>query len=173
MVNDKKQVGPTRVFEGAQILFKNFRGLGPPTFKFNQPGERNFNLVIPTELVDTMMEEGWNVKCLKPYEDETEPKCIVKVKVKFGTRPPTVVMLTSRGRTKLTEDTVGSLDMATFTNLDVIIHGSYYDINDKQGMTAYLQSLYVTVYEDPLELKYAMLPEDVEDSPPFDVKPPF
>lgn len=169
-----KAPGPSRVFEGAQILFPNFRGLGPPDKLYNPPGNRNFNLVIPTHLVEEMLTEGWNVKCLKPYEEGDEPKCIVEVKVEFEKgRPPIMWMLTSTGRTQLNIDTVGSLDLATFTNIDMIIQGSYWDVNGKQGMKAYLQSFYATIFEDPLALKYAQTPEDLfdEDTPPFDVDP--
>ena len=169
----KKKVGPIRMFEDAQLLFKNFQGLGPPDKKFNAAGNRNFSLVIPTDLVDEMVEEGWNVKCLKPFNEDDEVKCIVEVKVEFEKgRPPKVFMLTSRGRTRMTGQTVGSLDMATITNADILIQGSYWDVNGKQGMKAYLQTAYLTVYEDALELKYAETPSDLyEDTPPFDVDP--
>jgi hypothetical protein len=172
-----KPPAPTRLFEGAELLFRNFRGVGPPEKKFNAEGDRNFNLVIPTELVQEMMDEGWNVKCLRPFEEGDEPKCIVEIAVEFRKgMPPNITLLTSRGRTRLTAETVGSLDHATILKTDLIIRGSHWDVNGRQGMKAYLQTMFVEIYEDPLELKYSETPEDVvfDDAPPFEPdKPAF
>lgn len=173
-----KQHGPVRQFDDAEIMFPNFRGLGPPDRKFNTPGDRNFNVVVPTELVDEFLNEGWNVKCLKPLEEGLAPKCIIEVAVEYRKgKPPHVVVMNSRGKTRMNEETVSSLDYATISRADLIIRGNYWDVQGRQGMKAYLQSLYVTVYEDPLQLRYEETPsslfEGEEDTPPFTPDPPY
>jgi hypothetical protein len=40
--------------------------------------------------------------------------------------------------------------------VDLICRGYQWVVGDKFGMKAYLQSMFVTIDEDPLELKYAI-----------------
>jgi hypothetical protein len=106
-----------------------------------------------------MAADGWNVKWLKPREDAEEgdePQAYLQVTANFDKgRPPRVVMITSRGRTNLDENTVEMLDWADIQNTDMIVRPYEWSVNGKTGVKAYLQSIYVTVEEDDLERKYA------------------
>ena len=70
-------------------------------------------------------------------------------------------MITSRGRTTLKEDECELLDWADITTADLIVRPYEWAVNGKTGIKAYLQSIFVTIQEDALELKYA----DLDDIP--------
>jgi hypothetical protein len=156
----------TVMVEGGRMVFRNFTGRAG---KFNQEGERGFAIVIPEELGQRLLEDGWNVKWFKPREDEEEgdpTECYLPVVIKYRdrkgepVRPPRIVMITSRGRTNLDEHSVETLDWVNVLNVDLIVRPyPWGPINGKYGITAYLQSLYVTIQEDPLEMKYAEMDE--------------
>jgi len=147
----------TIVMEGVQILFRNFAG---EEGQYNREGDRNFAVLLDEKTARELGEDGWNVKVLKPREDQEEEdveRPYLPVSVNFKGRPPRIVMITSRGKTVLGEDEVAMLDWADITNVDLIVRPYNWDVNGKTGIKAYLQSLYVTIEEDELERKYAEL----------------
>ena len=105
-----------------------------------------------------MAEDNWNVKWLRPRtEEEGEvPQAYLPISVNFKGRPPRIVLITSRGRTNLDENQVETLDWVDIINVDMIVRPYEWTVNGKTGVKAYLQSIYVTIEEDPLELKYSM-----------------
>lgn len=124
--------------------------------QYNRAGDRNFAVIIPDDkLAKDMLKDGWNVRYLEPREEGDEPTPYISVAVNFNNRPPRIVMLTSRARTNLTEDTVEVLDWANIQSVDVICRAYEWTVNGKSGIKAYLQSLFVTIEEDYLERKYA------------------
>ena len=58
------------------------------------------------------------------------------------------MLITSRGRTNLDEDQVEMLDWADIINVDMIVRPYEWTVNEKSGVKAYLQSIYVTIEED-------------------------
>lgn len=147
----------TVLMEGVRIIFKNFSG---KEGQYNREGDRNFSVLLDPKVANQMAEDGWNVKWLKQREDEEEDadlQAYLPVSVNFKGRPPRIVLVTSRGRTHLDEISVEMLDWADIINVDLIVRPYEWTVNDKSGIKAYLQSLYVTIEEDPLELKYSEL----------------
>lgn len=142
--------------EDARIIFRNFAG---EEKQFNPAGERNFALVIDNAIAPAMMEDGWNVKYLKAREEGEDPQAMLKVKVSYKRQPPKVVLISSKGRTTLPEDMIEMLDYIDIAKVDLIVNPSWYDFNGRQGYSAYLKSIYVTILEDDLEKKYADIPE--------------
>ena len=137
------------------MFMRNFKG---EQRRYNAEGQRNFCLFIDDELAERLLEEGWNVKRLKPREDMDEgdtPQAYLQVKVNFGGRPPRIVMISSSGKTVVTEDSVAVLDRAELKNVDVLINPYVWEVEEKTGVKAYLKTLYVTLVEDELERKYA------------------
>lgn len=148
------------VFEDAQIMFRNFAGIER---QFNSAGDRNFVLFLDPKKAEEMKKEGWNVKYLRPREEDDEPQAYIQVAVSYGKgRPPRVVIITSRGRLDLGADEVAMLDFADIKQIDVILNPYEWEVNGNKGVKAYLKSAFVTLNEDELELKYA----DVEDANP-------
>lgn len=146
----------TVLMEGVRIIFRNFAG---KEGQYNREGDRNFSVLLDAQTAEAMGQDGWNVKWLKPRAEEEgeEPQAYLPISVNFKGRPPRIVLITSRGRTNLDEDTIESLDWADIINVDLIVRPYEWTVNDKSGVKAYLQALYVTIEEDPLEIKYGEL----------------
>jgi hypothetical protein len=143
--------------EGVKIIFRNFSG---KEGQYNREGDRNFAVLLDDKVAEAMAADGWNVKWLKPREDDEdgEEQAYLGVSLNFAKgRPPRVVMVTSRGRTNLGEAEVDLLDWADITNVDLIVRPYEWTVSGKSGIKAYLQAIYVTIEEDALELKYADL----------------
>jgi hypothetical protein len=148
----------TVVMEGVRLVFRNFEGREG---QYNQEGARNFGVILPEDVAEAMLADGWNVKRLKPSEEEQEAGIEegppwLPVKIGYGKgSPPKVTMVTSRGKTQLNEETVDILDWAEITNVDLIVRPYHYDVRGSQGISAYLKTMFVTIEEDELERKYA------------------
>jgi hypothetical protein len=148
----------TVMMENARIIFRNFAGVEG---QFNREGDRNFAVLLDDELAEKLLEDGWNVKHLRPREEGDPAQAYLSITVGYKGRPPRVVMITSRGRTVIDEDMIETLDWVDIKTVDLIIRPYTWAVGDKSGIKAYLKSLFVTIYEDALELKYA----DLEDLP--------
>lgn len=150
----------TVLMEGVSIMYRNFVG---KEGKYNKAGTRNFAVRIDDNTAEAMLADDWNVKYTKPREDAEEdetPQAFLPVEVEYRKgRPPRIVIITSRGRTNLDEDTVEMLDWADIINVDLIVNPYPWSVQGKSGVKAYLQTMYVTIDEDPLEKKYADLEE--------------
>jgi hypothetical protein len=148
--------------ESRRIHFRNFSGA--PT-RFNvEGGVRDFIVFLDEAEAQAMENDGWNIKRLKARDDEDLPAPILRIKVKYPkgesrARPPRVILITARGKTALDEDTVQLLDWADIENVDMIVRPWKWEINGNTGISAYLNSIYVTIREDELERKYMDVPE--------------
>lgn len=142
--------------EDARIAFRNFAGRED---KYNKAGDRSFCIILPEALAKVMADGGWNVKFLKAREEGDEDQPYIQVAVSFKNRPPRVVMLSQRrdgkmSRTPIDEDLCEMLDFVEIQTVDVTITPYHWEVNDNSGVKAYLRTMFVTIYVDPLELKY-------------------
>jgi hypothetical protein len=146
----------TVLMEGVRIIFRNFAG---KEGQYNREGDRNFSVLLDDKSAEAMAADNWNVKWLKarPEDEDETPQAYLPVSCSFKGRPPRIVLITSRGRTNLDEDTVEMLDWVDILNVDLIVRPYEWTVNGKTGIKAYLQSIYVTIEEDALELKYSEL----------------
>lgn len=147
--------------EGAQIVFRNFSGAEG---KFNPKGSRNFSVLLDTDLAKTLQSDSWNVRWLDPKDESDEPQAFLQVKVMFGRIPPNIILISSRGKTRLDEESVSILDWAEIENVDVIIRPYNWEANGKSGVKAYLKALYVTIVEDEFASKYNNVPDTASSS---------
>lgn len=150
----------TVMLEGVRLIFKNFEGRKE---QYNADGERNFAIALPFDQAQGLMANKWNVKVKESPEEGEEPLAYLPVKVNFDSRPaPRITLISSSGRTMITPETAAVLDTLEYTNIDVMIRAYDWEVNGKSGRKAYLQTAFFTLYEDPLELKYAKMQRDLQ-----------
>lgn len=140
--------------ENAQIIWKNFAG--EPDKFHTKGGYRNFNVILDDpEEAQRLADDGWNVK-IRTYngEEGKEPLNTLEVCVSFENYPPKVVMVTSRNKVELDDESIRCLDTADILSADLIISPYHYDVNGKQGIKAYLKTAYITIEEDRFAEKY-------------------
>ena len=152
MVKDNKIL-----FEDADIIFRNFKG---EEGQYNRGGDRNFVVLInDPKVVEALLDDGWNVKFLKPQDDDGEEQAYLQVSVNFKGRPPMIYMISSKGKEQLSEDIVELLDYVDIRTVDMILNPYNWNVNGKSGVKAYLEKLFVTIEEDALDRKYSDVPD--------------
>ena len=125
------------LIEDAEVVFRNFAG---EEKTFNDPGDRNFCIILDPELADHMKSEGWNIKTLKPRSEEEEPRPYIQVTVNYAKgRPPRVVLRSSRGATDLGADEVSVLDFSNISRWDIMLNPYHWEVKGTgTGVKAYL-----------------------------------
>lgn len=141
--------------EGANIIWKNFSG---ERDRFN-PGKRGFSVVIDdTVMADELKQEGWNVKerPLQEGADASEQEWTLPVKLNMN-RYTQVWLIVGNHKTLLNEDTVAQLDVVDIVDCDLSIRPYEWEMSGRTGITAYVDSMYVTIRENKFAEKYADL----------------
>lgn len=154
------------VIENARIGFRNFSG---KEGKYNPAGRRNFCVFLEGDLGKTLEEDGWNVRWLEPKDDSEERQAYLQVSVSFDNIPPKMIIVSSKGKTILDEESVGILDWAEIKEVDLIIRPYNWTLhagtrNEKTGVKAYIKTMYVVIHEDEFESKYFDVPDSATDS---------
>lgn len=139
--------------DDARLIYRNFSGVGS---KFNREGDRNFAVIIEDqEVADALVEEGWNVKIKPPREEGDTPFMYLPVKIKFNDRGPNVYLKTGDAVNKLDEEGIDCLDNIDILGVDLDIRPYDWDVNGKNGRTAYLQSMHVVQEVDRFAERYS------------------
>ena len=141
--------------EGATIIWKNFSG---ERDKFN-PGKRGFSVVIDdAAMADELRQEGWNIKerPLQEGADPSEQEWTLPVKLNMN-RYTQVWLIVGNHKTLLDENTVAQLDVVDIIDCDISIRPYEWEMSGRTGITAYVDSMYVTIRENKFAEKYADL----------------
>lgn len=147
------------VIDNARLIFKNFSGKGD---NYNREGDRNFAVIIDDpNAAEGLANAGWNVRPLISKDPDEEPTHYIKVKVSFKVRAPKVRLLSNHKQVFLNENTISSLDFAKIEECGVVISPYMWEVNGKHGISAYLDSMYAKIEDDPFADKYA----DYADAP--------
>ena len=155
-----KEVKENINIEGAKLLFRNFSG---KEGQYNPAGNRNFAVALDPEIAKELEDEGWNVRWLRPRNEEDQEQPILSVKVAFGRRPPKIIIVNSMGaKTQLFEEQVQLLDWADIEYADITINPYNWEAAGKRGVKAYLKTMYVKIQEDPWEQKYKNPPDSAQ-----------
>jgi hypothetical protein len=150
---ETKKIPPVTI-ENAKLMYRNFSGAAK---KFNAKGLRNFHVALDSGVAQMLERDGWNVKWKEPQEEGDVATASIKVAVRFDNFPPRIVMITSNGRTVLDEDSVDILDWAEIESCDLQLSPSYWEVDKKKGIKAYLRKMFVTLTEDDLENKHRVI----------------
>lgn len=127
--------------DDARIVYRNFSGTGS---KFNREGDRNFAVVIPDQdVADELVNRGWNVKIKPPRDEDDMSFMFLPVKIKFNERGPKVYLQSGDKMVELDEESIDCLDDVDILGVDLDIRPYDWEVNGKQGRTAYLQSIHV------------------------------
>jgi len=143
------------VLDNAKLIFRNFSG--QPS-NFNVEGNRNFCVLLDTELANKLKSEGWNVRWNEGRIEGAEPQAYMQVAVSFKQYPPNIILVTKKNQTLLKEADVNILDWAEIECVDLTINPYSWEVNGNRGIKAYLKSMYVTAEEDKFAEKYAAIP---------------
>ena len=136
----------------AHIVYRNFKGEGS---KYNREGDRNFAVIIDDQdIADQLIDAGWNVKIKPPREDGDSPFMYLPVKIKFNDRGPNVYLMTGRRMNRLDKYSIACLDDVDILSVDLDIRPYDWEVNGKEGRTAYLQSIKVTQNLDRFAADY-------------------
>lgn len=139
--------------EDARIIYRNFGG---EASKYNREGDRNFAVIIPNqEICDQLTAEGWNVKIKPPRDEDDTPFMFLSVKVKFNNRGPNIYVQSAGNVKRLTEETVGMLDEIDIQSVDMDLRPYDWEVNGKEGRSAYLQAMNVIQNIDRFGAQYA------------------
>ena len=139
--------------EDARIIYRNFGG---EASKYNREGDRNFAVIIPNqEICDQLTAEGWNVKIKPPRDEDDTPFMFLPVIVKFNNRGPNIYVQSAGNVKRLTEETVGMLDEIDIQSVDMDLRPYDWEVNGKEGRSAYLQAMNVIQNIDRFGAQYA------------------
>lgn len=150
------------MLENMQITYRNFAGAAG---QFNAAGIRSFSVIIEDlEQAQAIEAMGWKVRYSKPREDGEPARfaATMPVSVKYHPKlaPPRIVLLTSRGQQKMGEDDIDVIDFMNIKKADMFLRPYYWKLaSGQEGVKNMLASIYITIQEDALELKYADVPE--------------
>jgi len=137
--------------ENCRIAFRNFSG---KESKFNAKGSRNFVLLLDEQQAEDLERLGWSIKYLKPRDDEPQGQAFIKVAIAFDKKPPKVLLVTTRGKTFLDEESIDSLDHVDIETADITLNPYEWDVNGLVGVKAYVKTLIIKQVEDYLEMKW-------------------
>ena len=144
--------------ENAHIIFVNMQGSRQT---YNDEGRRNFNVLLTEEQAEAMRDLGVNVRVRASKYEDGENQNLLKVNVNVNSKyPPKVYMMTPGGQLNLLSvDMYALIDQAAeehrIENVDLTFRAYKSPLRtDDRGLSAYLNSMVVTIEEDPLLKKY-------------------
>jgi hypothetical protein len=140
----------------AKILYRNFAGKGGD---YNPEGNRNFCVILTKEQYDELKSINMNVKFKEPKDPADDILYYLPVKVQYGDYPPDIWMVTKKKKTLLDESNIMLLDVAEIDYVDLEVTQYRWKMNKNTGIKAYAKKMFVNIVEDPLEEKYADVPE--------------
>lgn len=174
-----KQKGEKKMYNNApkmvtlrnvEILWHNFAGRGTDK---NAEGDRNFNIIIPDDMVDELRGKNVPVKTWTAQDGTVVNHAKIKVSFKREDKRPSIRLAVNGGAFRtIEEDDLYMIDTAlnsgTISNIDIRFEPSYYTKNGG-GYSLYLQN-FRAVIEDPFEDDTPRIIEDgTDDDLPFDV----
>lgn len=133
------------------VAYRNFRGIGGD---YNNEGDRNFTVVVDEMTARALMNSGYNIRVQPGRREGDDDRYLLKVNVSYRFSAPNVYVVDGGDRTKLTEETVGRLDGANIDRVDFSMTPSHWKKGPREGVAAYLKTLYVYLQVDELDREW-------------------
>lgn len=152
MAEDRKWIEDVEL-EDVQIkwAFSHFDGRADT---FNDEGDHNFTIILPEETARTLMDEGWNVREMDPYEEGDPPEYLLKVKISYRFEAPKIYLIKGDRKVRAEERDLSDIRRDTCEQIDVILTPSRWVNGNRSGITAYTKELYAKVRESRFAAKY-------------------
>lgn len=149
------------------IAYHNFSGR--PTDWKPEGGERTVTFVIPDDIAQNLINDGWNIRLQMPKDNERDPRYLLDCKIKYRTRngtprDPKIFIIRDDGYIHVTEDMVDTLDRADIVHVDAVIGPFFWEFGGRSGITACVNSMYLMVKENPIDEKYRKMIEEMNNS---------
>lgn len=144
-----RRVGRDVYVDDATLIFRNFEGRES---EYNAPGNKEFGIVIDPQIAKELEAEGWNIKWPNPEYEDLNPYFMVNVR--FDKFPPKCIMINGENPIRLNDVTIGELDYARFTRVDIILSPSHWQNKGRSGVKPYLKSIYATIEIDEYTTRY-------------------
>lgn len=149
-----------------EIAYSNFSGR--PT-QFNPDGGvRTVTFVIPYDAADQLIADGWKIR-EQQIDDEGHIRYLLEAKFTFRTRngqprDPKIFIVRNDRLVHMTEETIDTLDRADILSVDAVLGASYWEWGGRSGITAYINSMYITIKDNPVDEKYRKMLDQMNDS---------
>lgn len=159
---------PDIIIEDGEIKFRNFSG--NPDKNYNGSNTRTVTFVIPKEKKDDLLADGWNVRAYIPKSDpDAEPTYILEATIAYKTKngvkkDPGIFIVKPTGLLHVDEDMVDTLDGKDILKVDAVLGASYWEQGNRHGIRPYVNKLYITIRENPIEEKYDRYLRNINDS---------
>src|SRR5690349_16223673 len=104
--------------EDAQIkwAFSHFDGRADT---FNDEGDHNFTIILPKEQALALLEEGWPIRELDPYEEGDDPEYTLKVKISYRFEPPKIYLIKGGRKIRADETDLADIKRSTTEQISV------------------------------------------------------
>lgn len=158
--------------EDGILAYTNFSG------KKSESGKRTVTFVIPDDIAQDLIKDGWNLR-LETFEKQPDrsPRyllnCTIQYRTKDG-RPkdPKIYLVRPNGLQHMTEETVDNLDGGVdILSVDAVIRPFYWEVGSRSGISAYINSMYITVKEEPVDAKYRKMLQEMNEDVSIDDLP--
>lgn len=145
---------------GRDLWWRNMQGAAT---KVAPAGKRTFAIAIDEQLAQELLDEGWTCIAMVP-RDKNDPDSEIlprfKVTINFNSpQPPNVYVASSDGtrRTKVDEVWLDeqNIDSRGIEWIDIAVNPYNWDVNGRQGVSAYLSDMVIKLQEDAFASKYA------------------
>lgn len=143
------------IITDCKIIYTNFEGRED---QYNKNGNRTFDILLENEDADILAKEGYNIKYPLNEEGERdyERSPRLRASVSYKLYEPKVYIINGEQKTKLTEETVGTLDNVDIEYCDIVLTPYHWESNFGKGIKPYLKSLYAVIEFDPFIDKYGV-----------------
>ena len=165
--------------ENTQITFRNIAGA--PT-EFNKAGGvRTFAAILSEDAAGQLAGMGFDVRRFVNKETGEAGEAYLKIKVNFKNDEdgnfagPYIYLVTQNAegknikKTLLTPTTAGIVDRADIKYVDLTITPYAWTVRGESGISAYLVKMFVIIQEDPLEARYAMINDNLDEQAEIEV----